>query len=60
MTRIPALNIHVGDSVHFNDWLLHATGSGTDRTGVYVTVTEFGELHLHLGALLDVDRVVAR
>jgi len=53
-----ATAVRAGDVVREHDWLLHATSSGTDVTGPYVTTTEFGDLHLHLGAFLNVDRPV--
>lgn len=53
---LPATLVRSGDLVHEHDWTLHATGSGTDVTGPYVTVTEFGNTHLHLGQQVDVER----
>lgn len=51
-----ATAVRSGDIVHEHDWDLHATGSGTDVTGAYVTTTEFGDLHLHLGNFLSCER----
>lgn len=52
---LSATLVRAGDIVHEHDWDLHATGSGTDVTGPYVTTTEFGPMHLHLGAFVNVD-----
>lgn len=51
----PIAQVHIGDIVIEHDWRLHVTGTGTDQTGAYVTVSEFGTDHLHLGDALSID-----